>query len=152
MGKDMRTQQLHRQLRNCQQALWRQTIEGRTAKRQVQDLLCNSQFSPQASRPHADDLRELRRSIVDLSSRLADARSAEMQWSLIAKRQQAFYAHTGHASLEGLSLLKKHPAGEIFLALPTHEEVHRQSYPQHSHESWEQIKEDDDDDVLEDEE
>merc|ERR1712146_309928 len=58
----------------------------------------------------------------------------------------------------GASLLKTHPAGEIFLAQSMHDDVQgvaaaggrSRPAPRHCDETWEHIEEDDDDDDFED--
>merc|ERR1719419_1245441 len=67
---------------------------------------------------HVQELEHLRRDIEHTSGRLADAKAAEMRWAWIAKRQRAFFMQSEKMGQEGLHLMKRHPAGEVFLAPP----------------------------------
>lgn len=111
--KDAETYALTRELRQSQQTLWRQTLDERSLSRRLKDLLCNTGAS------HAKEIKELQQDITALSSRLADTKAAEWQWSLIVKRQRAYHAQNERAAREGIALFKRHPAGEVFVG-PAH--------------------------------
>eukprot|EP00927_Polykrikos_kofoidii_P044233 TRINITY_DN38255_c0_g1_i1.p1 TRINITY_DN38255_c0_g1~~TRINITY_DN38255_c0_g1_i1.p1 ORF type:complete len:476 (+),score=81.67 TRINITY_DN38255_c0_g1_i1:256-1683(+) len=113
--KDTQTSALTRELRQKQRSLWQQTLNDKTAARKLKELLCNTKFAPTASVSHAAEIQELQKDIADLSSRLADAKAAEWQWSTIVCRQRAYFSQSERAAQEGLTILSKHPAGEIFI-------------------------------------
>jgi len=114
-SRDAQTTELHRQLRQCQEALWVQTLEARTASKRLRDVLTDPTQVPAA---HADELRRLQRELDSISSRLADAKAQWLHWSSIAKRQRAYFMQSDRLGQEGLDLLKRHPAGEVFLVPP----------------------------------
>jgi hypothetical protein len=107
--KDFETWKLTREVRQCQKQIWQLTLEERLEKKRVLDLLCEARLGPQAL-----ELSELCRASAQLSNAYADAKNDEMQTSLVAKRQRAFFAQA--AQQEGLVILKRHPAGEVFMA------------------------------------
>lgn len=113
--RDSQTQELHRQLRQTEQDCVKQKLEAAYASRKLQDLLSNPTFAPQAQ---AAELQSLRTKVEDLASRLADSKSAEIQWCVVAKRQKAFFMQSERVATEGVNLFRKHPAGELFLAPP----------------------------------
>lgn len=113
--RDMQTTELHRQLRQCQEALWEQTLEARSASKRLRDLLTDpTQVKPEQAR----ELERLTNEVKSVSSKLADSKAAEMRWAWIAKRQRAFFMQSEKMGQEGMELLRRHPAGEIFLAPP----------------------------------
>lgn len=130
--KDFITSKLTKKLRESQQSLWRLTLDERGAKKQLKDLLCDTTFVPADCKAVAQEIQVLHKEIEDLSSRLADVRGAEMQWSLIAKRQRAYFAQSERQQQENVTVFKKHPAGEIFLVQARDERKHHVS-PQRAH-------------------
>lgn len=110
--RDSQTQELSRQLRECQKALWQQTMEARGASKRLRDVLGGSKTA------EAEEFRQLQEQIKELSSRLADTSMREMSWEIIAKRQRAFFLQSERLASEGLTLLKRHPCGEVFIAPP----------------------------------
>jgi len=113
--RDGQTTELHRQLREARQVLWQHAAESRLAASRLHDILADPSRAPAEQ---AEAISKLRTEVRDLSSRLADCREQEHYWSSIAKRQRAFFMQSERMSQEGLDLLKRHPAGEIFLAPP----------------------------------
>jgi len=113
--RDIQTQELHRQLRVCEQDCQAQKLEACYSVKRLQDLLCDPSYAPQAQ---AGELQAMRRKVDDLSGRLADSRQSELQWSMVAKRQRAFFMQSERVSQEGVNVFRKHPAGELFLAPP----------------------------------
>jgi hypothetical protein len=113
--RDSQTQELHRQLRQTQDDNARQKLEAAYAMKKLQDLLSDPTHAPAAQ---AAELSNLRKKVDDLSTRLADSKSAEMQWYIIAKRQKAFFMQSERLTTEQVNLFRKHPAGELFLAPP----------------------------------
>mmetsp|Transcript_89096 Transcript_89096/g.236708 ORF Transcript_89096/g.236708 Transcript_89096/m.236708 type:complete len:459 (-) Transcript_89096:278-1654(-) len=113
--RDMQTTDLHRQLRQCQESLWEQTLEARSASKRLRDLLADPS---QVNAERVQELERLTGEVKSLSSLLADAKAAEMRWAWIAKRQRAFFMQNEKMGQEGMELLRRHPAGEIFLAPP----------------------------------
>lgn len=113
--RDVQTQELTRQLRACLQDCAHHKLEASHYNKRLQDLLTNPSIGTQAQ---ADELTTVRAKVEELSGRLAETKSAEMQWSLIAKRQRAFFMQQERLSQEGINMLKRAPAGEIFLAPP----------------------------------
>lgn len=114
--RDMDVWTMHRQLRCVQQQILQRNLEEGFAARRLRDLLCDADVMPQLSRPKAAELGELRRTLQDLSTRYADAKSSEMQWSAVARRHLSFYVQSEAQAREGTLQLKRHPAGEVFLA------------------------------------
>mmetsp|Transcript_96214 Transcript_96214/g.200993 ORF Transcript_96214/g.200993 Transcript_96214/m.200993 type:complete len:559 (-) Transcript_96214:180-1856(-) len=113
--RDVQTTELHRQLREARQQLWQQTIEARTASSRLHDLLTDPSKAPQAQ---ADALERLKTEASELSHQLADARDQAKQWKTMAKQQRAYLIQEQRIGQEGVMLLKRHPAGEIFLLPP----------------------------------
>lgn len=113
--RDVQCQELTRQLRSALKDCNHERCEASHFNKRLQDLLSNPATG---TRAQAEEIQNLRAKVEELSGRLAETKSAEMQWSLIAKRQRAFFMQQERLSQEGLNLLKKHPAGEIFLAPP----------------------------------
>lgn len=113
--RDSQTQELHRQLRITEQECIRNKMEANYSRKRLQDLLSDPSLAPQFQ---AQELGQLRQTIDDLSTRLADSRSSETTWSKIAKRQRAFFMQSELVAQEGVNLFRKHPAGELFLAPP----------------------------------
>ncbi|CAE7323429.1 FRQ1 [Symbiodinium natans] len=66
----------------------------------------------------AEAITRLQSQVKELSGKLADARHQEQQWACIAKRQRAYLQHSERLSQEGMQILRRHPAGEVFLAPP----------------------------------
>eukprot|EP00448_Togula_jolla_P010621 CAMPEP_0170601604 /NCGR_PEP_ID=MMETSP0224-20130122/17950_1 /TAXON_ID=285029 /ORGANISM="Togula jolla, Strain CCCM 725" /LENGTH=492 /DNA_ID=CAMNT_0010926395 /DNA_START=58 /DNA_END=1533 /DNA_ORIENTATION=- len=112
--RDAQTQELHKQLRECQQALWTQTLEARSSAKRLSNLVADPSLAPEVQ---AQELSRLQKELLELSGRLADAKSGEAMWSQTAKRLRAFVMQSENAD-EGAQVLKRHPAGEIFLAPP----------------------------------
>merc|ERR1712232_72653 len=104
--RDFETWKLTREVRQCQKQIWQYTQEERLAWKHLRDHLSDTDSSSQ--------LTELQRTEGKLSHAYADAKNAEMQASLVARRQRAFFAQSSFQ--EGMHLLKRHPAGEVFLA------------------------------------
>uniref|UniRef100_A0A7S4VP53 Uncharacterized protein n=1 Tax=Alexandrium monilatum TaxID=311494 RepID=A0A7S4VP53_9DINO len=113
--RDMQTTELHRQLRQCQEALWEQTLEARSASKRLRDLLADPS---QVKAEHARELERLEVELRVVSSKLADTKAAEMRWAWIAKRQRAFFLQSEKMGQEGMDLVRRHPAGEVFVAPP----------------------------------
>lgn len=113
--RDVQTQELHRQLRQTQQDNHNQKLEAAYATKKLQDLLADPSSAPQAQ---AEEVKVLRHQVEDISGKLADAKQSEMQWSITAKRQRAFFMQSERVAQEGVNLFRKHPAGELFLAPP----------------------------------
>eukprot|EP00930_Biecheleria_cincta_P014873 TRINITY_DN12610_c0_g1_i1.p1 TRINITY_DN12610_c0_g1~~TRINITY_DN12610_c0_g1_i1.p1 ORF type:complete len:473 (+),score=106.50 TRINITY_DN12610_c0_g1_i1:133-1551(+) len=111
--RDAQTTELHKQLRQARQQLWEQTAEARQAKAHLNAYLADTSQAPRAQ---AEAIARLRGEVEELSGRLADCRQQEQYWSSIAKRQRAFFQQSERISQEGLNLLRRHPAGDIFLA------------------------------------
>mmetsp|Transcript_133691 Transcript_133691/g.243792 ORF Transcript_133691/g.243792 Transcript_133691/m.243792 type:complete len:534 (+) Transcript_133691:151-1752(+) len=131
--RDVQCQELHRQLKAAMKECAHLRLEASHFNKRLQDLLTNPAIGTHAQ---AEEIHILRAKVEELSGRLAETKSSEMQWSLIAKRQRAFFMQQERLSQEGLNLLKKHPAGEIFLAPPPvyleddiDEEPHRLKVP-----------------------
>jgi len=116
LGKrDAQTTELHRQLREVRQSIWLRIKEARDANARLHGLLADPSRAP---KPQAEALGRLQQEAKDLSSCLADSRAQEQQWATIAKRQKAFFMQNERVGKEPGDLLKKHPAGDIFLAPP----------------------------------
>eukprot|EP00928_Gymnodinium_smaydae_P063317 TRINITY_DN46941_c0_g1_i1.p1 TRINITY_DN46941_c0_g1~~TRINITY_DN46941_c0_g1_i1.p1 ORF type:complete len:508 (-),score=89.73 TRINITY_DN46941_c0_g1_i1:23-1546(-) len=121
--KDTRTSMLTRHLRELQKQYWQQTVEERSASKRLRDILCDVSRGSAAPtlRAQAAELISLCSVTEDLSSRLSDAKAGEAQWSAIVKRQSAYHMQNESRNADGFTLLKRHPAGEVFGA----EEEHR---------------------------
>eukprot|EP00933_Yihiella_yeosuensis_P062330 TRINITY_DN65285_c0_g1_i1.p1 TRINITY_DN65285_c0_g1~~TRINITY_DN65285_c0_g1_i1.p1 ORF type:complete len:498 (-),score=133.19 TRINITY_DN65285_c0_g1_i1:221-1714(-) len=116
LGKrDAQTTELHKQLRVARQELWLRAAEARDAKARLQALLADPS---RGSAAQAEAIQTLQSEVRDLSTQLADTQFKERQWSAIAKRQRAFFMQSERMSQETTSLLRRHPAGDIFLAPP----------------------------------
>jgi hypothetical protein len=113
--RDLQTQELHRQLRSTQQDCQGQKLEATYAVKRLQDLLCDPKTAPAAQ---ALELGNLRKRVETLSGDLADSKQSELQWSVVAKRQRAFFMQSERVAQEGVNAFRKHPAGELFLAPP----------------------------------
>lgn len=112
--RDAQTSELHRQLREVRQSLWVQTLEARDSNAKLRALLTDPSRVPQAQ---AEAIENLTLNVKDLSGRLADARTQEKYWLNIAKRQRAFFVQNESIGDEGRQLLRRHPAGEVFLVI-----------------------------------
>jgi len=113
--RDIQCQELHRQLRQTQLDCQNQKLEATYATKKLQDLLSDPSSAPQAQ---AEEVKIMRHKIEDISGKLADCKQSEMQWSITAKRQRAFFMQSERVAQEGVNLFRKHPAGELFLAPP----------------------------------
>lgn len=114
LGKrDAQTTELHRQLRTAREHLWQHAAESRAATARLESLLSDPSRAPLEQ---AEMIESLRGQVKDLSSKLADAKQQAQHWSGIAKRQRAFFMQSERMSPESMLLLRKHPAGDIFLA------------------------------------
>lgn len=113
--RDAQTTELHRQLKEARQCLWLQTSEARAANARLHALLTDPSKAPQAQ---AEALQRLQQEVRGLSGLVAETRAKEQHWSAIAKRQRAFFMQSERLSQEGVGLLRRHPAGDIFLAPP----------------------------------
>eukprot|EP00747_Dinoflagellata_sp_TGD_P163968 gnl/TRDRNA2_/TRDRNA2_183264_c0_seq1.p1 gnl/TRDRNA2_/TRDRNA2_183264_c0~~gnl/TRDRNA2_/TRDRNA2_183264_c0_seq1.p1 ORF type:complete len:492 (+),score=106.99 gnl/TRDRNA2_/TRDRNA2_183264_c0_seq1:188-1477(+) len=113
--REVQVQDLHRQLKSCREAHWEEAQKARAAAKRLRDLVASPEG---ASAVQAEEMQKLMQEVKDLSSSLADARQQEMQWERIAKRQRAFFMQNEHTSGQGSNVLKKHPAGEVFIAPP----------------------------------
>lgn len=113
--RDTQTTELHKQLREARQDLWIQTTEARAASARLHELLTDPSRAPAAQ---AEALARLRDEASSLSSRLADAREQAKEWQTIARRQRAYFLQTENMGQESLVLLRKHPAGEVFVVPP----------------------------------
>jgi len=113
--RDAQTTELHRQLRDTRQQLWQQTAEARAATARLHAYLADDTRAPHEQ---AEAILRLQGEVKDLSGRLAEARQQEQQWAVIASRQRAFFRQSEVLAQEGLQILRRHPAGEIFLAPP----------------------------------
>lgn len=113
--RDAQTTEPHRQLRETRQQLWQQTAEARAATARLHAYLADDTRAPHEQ---AEAILRLQGEVKDLSSRLAEARQQEQQWAVIASRQRAFFRQSEVLAQEGLQILRRHPAGEIFLAPP----------------------------------
>eukprot|EP00931_Biecheleriopsis_adriatica_P102661 TRINITY_DN77601_c0_g1_i1.p1 TRINITY_DN77601_c0_g1~~TRINITY_DN77601_c0_g1_i1.p1 ORF type:complete len:516 (+),score=129.70 TRINITY_DN77601_c0_g1_i1:95-1642(+) len=116
LGKrDAQTTELHHQLREARQQLWQQTTEARAATTRLHNFLMDKSQAPQAQ---AEAIIRLQDQVKDLSGRLAESHQQEQHWSAIAKRQRAFFQQSERMSQDCMSLLRRHPAGDVFLAPP----------------------------------
>mmetsp|Transcript_11946 Transcript_11946/g.25220 ORF Transcript_11946/g.25220 Transcript_11946/m.25220 type:complete len:480 (-) Transcript_11946:18-1457(-) len=116
LGKrDAQTTELHKQLREARKDLWFHTEEARVANARLHEILADPSRAPQAQ---AEALGRLKKQVNELSSCLANSRAEEQYWATIAKRQKAFFMQNERLSREPAELLRKHPAGDIFLAPP----------------------------------
>lgn len=113
--RDAQTTELHRQLRETRQQLWQQTAEARAATARLHAYLADESRAPHEQ---AEAILRLQHEVKDLSSQLAEARQQEQQWATIASRQRIFFRQSEVLAQEGLQILRRHPAGEIFLAPP----------------------------------
>jgi len=111
--RDAQTTELHKQLRQARQQLWQATAEARQAKAHLTAYLADTSQAPRAQ---AEAITRLQEEVEEISGRLAECRQQEQYWSSIAKRQRAFFQQSERISQEGMSLLRRHPAGDIFLA------------------------------------
>mmetsp|Transcript_22338 Transcript_22338/g.63994 ORF Transcript_22338/g.63994 Transcript_22338/m.63994 type:complete len:522 (-) Transcript_22338:252-1817(-) len=111
--RDTQTTALQRELREARQQLWLQTAEAKAAKERLLDVVSDPERVPLAQ---AEALDQLRAEVRDLSSRLADSREQEKNWSSIARRQRQYFLQTEHIGQEGAMILRRHPAGEVFIA------------------------------------
>jgi len=116
LGKrDAQTTELHKQLREARQHLWFHTEEARVANARLHEILADPSRAPQAQ---AEALGCLKKQVKELSTCLANSRAEEQYWATIAKRQRAFFVQNERLSREPGEILRKHPAGDIFLAPP----------------------------------
>eukprot|EP00927_Polykrikos_kofoidii_P035369 TRINITY_DN29943_c0_g2_i1.p1 TRINITY_DN29943_c0_g2~~TRINITY_DN29943_c0_g2_i1.p1 ORF type:complete len:586 (-),score=120.71 TRINITY_DN29943_c0_g2_i1:182-1846(-) len=118
--REVQAQELHRQIRDCQQALRQQTLTHKNVRRRLKELL-NDQST--ASRLQVEELTDLRRTKDTTGKRLTETRNAELHWATMAKRHRAFFLQTERLVSEGVEsrrgvMVQQHPAGEIFLAPP----------------------------------
>lgn len=113
--RDTQTTELHRQLREARKGLWLQTVEARASAARLAELLSDPSRAPAAQ---AEALAELQKEASELSRQLADARQGEQHWGHVAKRQRAYLMQHERLAHDGARLLRRHPAGEIFLAPP----------------------------------
>lgn len=111
--RDAQTTELHRQLRDTRQQLWQQTAEARAATARLNACLSDASRTPHEQ---AEAIVRLQSQVKELSGNLAEARHQEQQWASIAKRQRAYLQQSERISQEGMQILRRHPAGEVFLA------------------------------------
>jgi len=113
--RDVQTSELHKQLRDARKQLWQQSQDSRHATARLHSYLSDTSQAPRAQ---AEAIQRLQEQVADLSERLGEARHQEQHWQSIAKRQRAFFQQSERMSPDFRSLLKRSPAGEIFLAPP----------------------------------
>eukprot|EP00746_Dinoflagellata_sp_MGD_P000106 gnl/MRDRNA2_/MRDRNA2_100188_c0_seq1.p1 gnl/MRDRNA2_/MRDRNA2_100188_c0~~gnl/MRDRNA2_/MRDRNA2_100188_c0_seq1.p1 ORF type:complete len:579 (+),score=131.57 gnl/MRDRNA2_/MRDRNA2_100188_c0_seq1:91-1737(+) len=114
-SRDRQTTELQKQLKECRQALWDQTQISSASEERLQRLLAAPGRAPQVQ---AEEIARLQDKISALSSRLADAKSGETYWSVVAKRQRAYFLQSEQHGPEAAQFIKKHPCGEVFVAPP----------------------------------
>lgn len=116
LGKrDAQTTDLHRQLRELRQMLFHETAEARSANGKLQALLADPSKAPAEQ---AVELRRLQQETSDLSGRLTETKQRERHWLNIARQQRLYLMHSEHfQQQEEANVLKKHPAGEVFIAV-----------------------------------
>lgn len=114
-SRDRQTAELQKQLKECRQALWEQTQISSASEDRLQRLLAAPGRVPQVQ---SEEISKLQEKISALSSRLADTKSSETYWSVVAKRQRAYFLQSEQHGPEAGQLIKKHPAGEVFVAPP----------------------------------
>jgi hypothetical protein len=114
-SRDRQTAELQKQLKECRQALWEQTQINSASADRLNRLLAAPGRAPQVQ---AEELSRLHEKISALSSRLADAKSSETYWSVIAKRQRAYFLQSEQHGPESMQQMKRHPCGEVFVAPP----------------------------------
>jgi len=125
--RDAQTTELHRQLRDTRQQLWQQTAEARAATARLNACLSDASRTPHEQ---AETIVRLQSQVKELSGKLADSRHQEQQWASIAKRQRAYLQQSERISQEGMQILRRHPAGEVFLApVPVYDEEEAREEP-----------------------
>jgi len=113
--RDSQTTELHRQLRQCQEALWQQKLDATSAHTRLREVLTDPERVPAVQ---AEELRQLHRQVEELSTAHAEAlgTSRHLQW--IVRRQRAFFIQNEKMEPGVRELLMRHPAGEVFLTPP----------------------------------
>lgn len=128
--RDAQTTGLHRQLRELRAQLFEETSASRAANGKLNALLADPARVPAEQ---AEAMQRLQQEVSDLSVHLADSRKRERRWLGIARQQRLYFMQSEHfQQQEDASVLKKHPAGEVFLAaapLPLDEEELMQMMP-----------------------
>lgn len=117
-SRDRQTTELQRQLKECRQALWEQTEEQKASEVRLRSLLTDSSQCPRAQ---AEEVSRLGKKVEELSTQVSDAKATEIYWCTVAKRQRAYFLQSERMAESGhdcATLIKRHPAGEIFLAPP----------------------------------
>lgn len=117
-SRDRQTTELQRQLKECRQTLWAQTEDQKASEQRLHALLSDPS---QCSRSQAEELKRLEAKVGELSSDLSDAKLTEIYWCTVAKRQRAYFLQSERMADSGhdcATMIKRHPAGEIFLAPP----------------------------------
>jgi hypothetical protein len=112
-SRDRQTAELQKQLKDCRQALLEQTEVSKESESRLRRLLESPGKTPQTQ---AEELARLQEKISALSARLTDAKASESYWSVVAKRQRAFFLQSEQHGPEAMQLLKRHPCGEVFVA------------------------------------
>lgn len=113
--RDAQKSELLRQLRALEQVHWKQHAEARHTEKRLQALLSDPSLAPAVQ---AEELNRLQALIEEVAGKLADSKAKEVFWELAAKRHRAFFMQMERANQEGTGLIRRHPAGEIFLAPP----------------------------------
>jgi len=112
-SRDRQTSNLHSQLKECRQALWEQTEVSNEAQGRLRRLLESPGKTPQIQK---EEIARLQEKIGALSNRLADAKQSESYWATVAKRQRAYFLQSEQHGPDAMQYLKRHPAGEVFVA------------------------------------
>lgn len=114
-SRDRQTAELQKQLKECRQALSDQTRISTASQDRLRHLLEAPARAPQAQ---TEEITRLQQRISTLSSRLANAKSGETYWSVVARRQRAFFLQSEQHGPEAMQLLNRHPCGTVFVAPP----------------------------------
>lgn len=113
--RDSQTTELHRQLRQCQEALWNQKLEASSASKRLQEVLTDPERVPAVQ---ADEMRQLHQQVEELATAHAEALGSTRHWQWIARRQRAFLVQNEKMEPGIREILMRHPAGEVFVVPP----------------------------------
>lgn len=111
--RDSQSQELRRQIEDCQQVLQAQTEVAQVAVGRLQDLRSNPSSAPTVQ---DNELKKLQGEQVQMSARLETSQKSERHWAHLAKSQRTYFMQTERLQSEGYLPIKQHPAGELALA------------------------------------
>lgn len=117
--RDAQTTELHKQLKQARQDLWSQVSEARYFKSRYESLICDRSKVPAAQ---VEAMERVMSESAQLSRQLADSRDQAKKWQCtaqnLARQQRHWFMQYESLGQEGAQVLRRHPCGEVFQAVP----------------------------------